>query len=129
MFNERPLSGVGPDNFRLEYGPYAGLANFDTRVHSNNMYLEVLTGGGLIGFATFAWLCVAAAALVLKMVRTADGRTASLTSGVAAATVAVAVHGSVDSFLSFTPTYILIAVTLGLASSSLSLNRTHAHRI
>jgi hypothetical protein len=129
MFAARPLSGVGPDNFRLEYGPYAGLGDFDRRVHSNNMYLEVLVGGGVIAIAMFAWLCFAVAALVLTAVRTADGRTLSLASGAAAAVTAIASHGLVDSFLSFTPTYVLIAVTLGLASSSLSLNRTHAHRI
>ena len=129
MFLARPLSGVGPDNFRLEYGPYAGLADFDTRVHSNNMYLEVLAGGGLMAIAMFAWFCLAATVLVVTTVRTADGRTASIASGVAAAVATIALHGSVDSFLSFTPTYVLIAVTLGLLSSSLSLNRTHAHRI
>ena len=129
MFAANPVSGVGPDNFRLEYGAYAGLADFDTRVHSNNMYLEVLAGGGLIAIAMFAWLCVAASSLVIRAVKIADGRTASLASGIATAVAAIALHGAVDSFLSFTPTYVLIAVTLGLASSSLSLNRTHAHRI
>ena len=129
MFAARPLSGVGPDNFRLEYGPYAGLTDFDTRVHSNNVYLEVLAGGGVIGFAMFAWFCFAATSTVVTMVRTADSRTASLAGGVAAAVAAIALHGLVDSFVSFTPTYVLIAVTLGLASCSFSLSRTHAHRI
>jgi hypothetical protein len=43
--------------------------------------------------------------------------------------VAIGLHGLVDSFLSFTATYILIAVTLGLTSASLALTGTHAHRI
>jgi hypothetical protein len=77
----------------------------------------------------FAWLCLAAASLAITIVRTADGYAASLASGVAAAVAAIALHGGVDSFLSFTPTYVLIAITLGLASSSFFLNRTHAHRI
>ena len=51
MIADHPVFGVGPDNFRLLYGDYAGLANADPRVHSNNMYLEVLAGGGLVGAA------------------------------------------------------------------------------
>jgi hypothetical protein len=50
-------------------------------------------------------------------------------AGVAAASVAIAFHGLVDSFLSFTATYILIAVTLGMASASHAINQAHAHRI
>jgi hypothetical protein len=50
-------------------------------------------------------------------------------ASLAAATLAIGLHGFVDSFLSFTATYILFAVTLGLTSASLALIRTHAHRI
>ncbi len=35
--------------------------------------------------------------------------------GVGAALLAVALHGFVDSFLSFGPTYVLFALTLGFA--------------
>ena len=52
-----PILGVGPDNYRLMYGNYAGIPNFDERVHSNNMYLEVLVGGGLVGGLAFGWFC------------------------------------------------------------------------
>jgi hypothetical protein len=36
-------------------------------------------------------------------------------AGVAAAGLAIALHGLVDSFISFTPTYVLISIVLGLA--------------
>src|SRR4030095_13711245 len=48
MFAAYPLLGVGPDNFRLTYPRYAGLTSGDPRTHSNNMYLEVAAGGGLV---------------------------------------------------------------------------------
>src|SRR5205085_2319874 len=48
MFAAYPLLGVGPDNFRLAYGVHAGLAGADPRTHSNNMYLEMLAGGGVL---------------------------------------------------------------------------------
>lgn len=125
-----PLLGIGPDNYRLLYGEHAGLANFDNRVHSNNMYIEVLVGAGLVGGAAFAWLCYAVCRQLMTALSMAGGALAETAfAGVAAASVAIALHGLVDSFLSFTATYILIAVTLGLTTASLAVHRTDAHRI
>jgi hypothetical protein len=122
----RPLVGVGPDNYRLLYGEHAGLSTFDRRVHANNMYIEMLVGGGIIGGAAFAWLCWAAARQLAAAVRASRGTALEPAVGaIAAATLAIGLHGLVDSFLSFTATYILIAVTLGLLSATLA----HAHRI
>ena len=130
LFSSRPLLGVGPDNYRLLYGDRAGLTTFDRRVHANNMYLEILVGGGIVGGTAFAWLCWAAVRQVMSTVRGAGGAVLDAAiASMAAATLAIALHGLVDSFLSFSATYILIAVTLGLTSASLALLRTHAHRI
>jgi hypothetical protein len=130
LFRSRPLLGVGPDNYRLLYGDRAGLTTFDRRVHANNMYLEILVGGGIVGGAAFAWLCWAAVGQVVSTVKGAGGAVLDAAiASLAAATLAIGLHGVVDSFLSFTATYILIAVTLGLTSASLALLRTHAHRI
>jgi hypothetical protein len=130
LFAAHPLLGVGPDNYRLLYGNQAGLASFDRRVHSNNMYLEMLVGGGIVGGAAFAWLCWAAARQVWTTVRGTGGPVRdTAVASLAAATLAIGLHGLVDSFLSFTATYILIAITLGLTSAALTLSGTHAHRI
>ena len=103
MFATHPVVGVGPDNFRLSYGRYAGIATPDPRTHSNNMYLELLADTGLVGAAAFAWLLWATRACKVTNI------------GVVCALVAIALHGLVDSFLSFGPTYVLFALTLGLA--------------
>ena len=109
-----PLLGIGPDNFRLAYGSYAGIASPDTRTHSNNMYLEVLTGGGLLAGAAFAWLLWRAAVCVGTALSGAlHGATAAI--GVGAAALAIALHAIVDSFLGFAPTYVLFSLTLGCA--------------
>ena len=118
MFAEHPVFGVGADNFRLLYGPYAGLANADPRIHSNNMYIEVLVGGGLVGGASFLWLLWRAAGRFADGVRVSAAARSSEAIGIVAAGVAILLHGLVDSFLSFTPTNILIAITLGLAVTS-----------
>ena len=125
MWRDRPWTGVGLDNYRLLFGRYTGRGGADTRVHSNNMYVEVFAGAGLIGGFAFLALCGRAA----RQSYTA-WRTSSLGTGIAAAVGAIAVHGLSDSFLSFTATYILIAVTLGLATAcAQEAEGRHAHRI
>jgi hypothetical protein len=123
MVAAHPLTGVGPDNYRLLYGEYAGLANADPRTHSNNMYLEVLVGGGFAGGLAFAWLCWSAARQLAGAARSAAGpQMAAAGAGVLAAGAAIAVHGFTDSFLGFTSTYVLFAITIGLAVAGNSLN-------
>jgi hypothetical protein len=87
------------------------------------MYLEVLVGGGLAGGLAFAWLCwgaakrfVGAARRAARPQMTAEG------AAVLAAGAAIAVHGMADSFLGFTATYTLIAITVGLAVAVDALN-------
>ncbi len=115
MFEAHPLTGVGPDNFRLTYGSYAGLAGTDERTHSNNMYLEMLAGGGLLVAVSFGWLLWRSASCAVAIARLKSDPGAAAALGVAAALLAIAVHASVDSFLSFAPTYILFSLTLGCA--------------
>ena len=126
MIAAHPLTGVGPDNFRLAYGDYAGIANADARVHSNNMYLEVVAGTGILGGLAFVWLAWRVWGRILALCLRGDR---TLGAGVAAAAVAIAAHGIVDAFLGFTATYILIAITLGLTVASSSMGEAHAHRV
>jgi len=135
MFAAHPLLGVGPDNFRLLYGPYAHLAVVDPRTHSNNMYLEVLTGGGLVGAASFCWLLWRAAGSFSTGIRSAFAGVGHVSDpiavGVGAAGLAIALHGLVDSFISFAPTYVLFSLTLGLAAAIARgvETRADAHRV
>ena len=116
MFAAHPFAGVGPDNFRLAYGQYAGLSGADERTHSNNMYLEMLAGGGLLVAAAFGWLLWCAAGCAAALTRGGGGGVGAAGLGVAAALLAIALHGSVDSFVSFAPTYVLFSLTLGCAA-------------
>jgi O-antigen ligase len=124
MFAAHPLSGVGADNYRLLYGRYSSIAQPDPRVHSNNMYLEILAGMGLVGIAAALWL----AARVLANLRRVT-QAGGVELGVAAALLAWAVHGLADSFMSFTPTYMAGAIVLGLASSCAEPEGDCAHRV
>lgn len=127
MLLERPITGIGPDNFRLLYGPYLNRPTFDTRVHTNSMYLEVLVGGGVLAGMALIWVCWRAAGLI----REALGREGDrpLRAGIVAAAIAIAVHGLVDAFWGFTATYVLMAITLGLLTRVAAPLDTDAHRL
>ena len=119
---DHPWLGIGPDNFRHTYGRYLGLAAWDTRVHTNNTYLEILTGMGVIGFAALCWLVVAASRSAMAITRSAAADDLPFVAAAFAACVVIAAHGMVDSFLTFTSTYVVFAIAAGL------LYR-HAHRV
>lgn len=124
MVGAHPFLGVGPDNYRLTYGEFSSIVPADPRVHSNNLYIEVLAGMGLAGFLALSWVAVRSGGASLAAWRHSDAG-----AGVAAACAAIAVHGLVDSFLSFTGTYLLMAVTLGLAAAYAGDREAHAHRV
>lgn len=125
MLVTRPLLGVGPDNFRLLYGKYAGLKRWDQGLHTNNMYIEFFVDAGLIGGVLFLWLLWR----VLVTLRGAWQSLAATTAGAAnlawlpvllgivAAVTAFLLHGFVDYFFEFTSTYLMIWMTLGLVTA------------
>lgn len=119
----RPLLGVGPDNFRLVYGDYAGVAVWDSTVHANNLYLEWLADTGLVGFAIFFWLNAALLAGVYRSLsRNNPSRPAATYDmtwqlALLAALTAWYVHGMLDSFYEFTPSFVAFWIIAGLALS------------
>jgi O-antigen ligase len=117
MATERPWLGFGPDNFRHVYGRYAGLKQWDTRVHANNMYLEVLAGSGLVGLCALLSLTTASGLVLWQRVRHASDSALAASAAALAAWLIIAGHGLVDSFLSFTTTYLTFAMAMGLAFS------------
>jgi O-antigen ligase len=117
MVAAHPVLGIGPDNFRLSYADYAKLPDIDRRMHSNNMYVETLAGSGLAGALVFVWLIVSTARMTAAGVRRTTGSAQPIAAGIAAAVLAIGIHGLVDSFLSFASTYMVFAITLGLAAA------------
>ena len=115
---ERRWLGIGPDGFRHVYGPHLGLADWDRRVHANNMYLEALTGSGLIGLTTLLWLMTATGLALVRQCHRVPAGELMPAIAMLAAWVVVAGHGLVDSFLTFTPTYASFAIAAGLAFST-----------
>jgi O-antigen ligase len=124
MIGERPLLGIGLDNFRLVYGERLDSPYFDKTVHTNNFYLELLVSLGLIGTVPFLiWL----AALLIDVLRTLRRPDVTMwQAALAAGLLAFVVHGLFDFFLLFNVTGLLFWLLVGLW---LGEKRHHAHRI
>jgi hypothetical protein len=123
MWLAYPLLGVGPDNFRHVYGTYLGQMEFDDRITANSWYVEVLATSGVIG--VIAGMLVAAVVVILMrrqwpMLTTRSMRVLAL--GLSIALLSFFIHGLVDYFMEFTPTYSLFWLTAGLLIGLLTGN-------
>ncbi len=136
MLRDRPLIGVGPDNFRFAYGRYAGQTVWDTGLHTNNMYIEMFADTGVFGGVLFMlfnivviWTAIQGLRAVGRARRADDGfsmlqapnlrRDAAFVVAAAAAAglIAWAIHGFVDYFYEFLPLVFIYWVIVGLAAS------------
>jgi hypothetical protein len=111
---DHPWLGIGPDNFRHVYGRYLGMTDWDERVHANNSYLEVLVGMGAAGVLVLAWLLLTALRAAARALGDASDAQLPVAAAAVAACTAIAVHALVDSFLTFTATYVVFALAAGL---------------
>jgi O-antigen ligase len=111
--------GVGPDNFRHRYPEViaaTGGTHFDDeRIHANNFYLETLVDLGLAGVVVLALLAHG----LWRAARTTLARgTDPLELGIVVAIGTFFVHGCVDYFFEFTPTFGLWWLLLALVGPS-----------
>jgi hypothetical protein len=124
MIGERPLFGIGLDNFRLTYGERLGNPDYDKTVHTNNFYLEMIVSLGLIGALPFLlW----SAALLLDLLRSLAHPGLTMWQAAAAAgLLAFFIHGFFDFFLLFNATGLLFWL---LTALWLNEKNGHAHRL
>ena len=124
MFRDHPVFGVGPDNFRHVYGTYLGLPRWDDRVHANNLYLELLADLGALGFVAFGLLVTPTVVGVTRGLRSAPTTWGAVwLATLGASLLAFFVHSTLDSFLEFTPVYLLFWLIIGMSASAAKLDR------
>jgi hypothetical protein len=122
IWQTRPLVGIGPGVFQYIYGPYLGMQRWDTRIHTNNLYLEVLVGAGVLGLLAFVGLIGAQmvqASRTLCESRSGGLKQPQLRWVVLACMLALTsflIHGMFDAFLAFMTTNLLLWMLLGMIS-------------
>ncbi len=115
MWQAYPLLGVGPDNFRHVYGAYLGQREFDDHITANSWYVEVLATTGVMGAMAGLFVVSAMAILARRRWQTLTARsTRALALGLSVALLTFFIHGFVDYFMEFTPTYGLFWLIAGL---------------
>jgi hypothetical protein len=107
-----PLLGIGPDNFRHLSGQFLARDHTDERMHANSLYFETLADLGTVGVLAFLALIAALGAAARRAVVAPASRILAL--GVAAGLAAYLLHGVLDYFLEFTPTYALFWLLAGM---------------
>ncbi|MBI5563945.1 MAG: O-antigen ligase family protein [Chloroflexi bacterium] len=117
LWCDRPVFGIGPDNFRWTYGTLLGATDFNRTVTANSWLVETLVNTGLIGLGSLIGLALTLARAAYRALRESAGMNHTLAAGLIAALLAFAVHGLVDYFLPFTPTYGLFWLTAGLLTA------------
>jgi hypothetical protein len=123
IIRQRPVLGVGPDNFRHIYGAYLGLPTWDDRVHANNLYLELLADVGVLGSVAFGLLVAFPIVGLLRGLRSRSTPSQALwLAGFGASLLAYFLHSGLDSFLEFTPIFLLFWVIVGLTSAAWELD-------
>ncbi len=123
MLRNRPLFGVGPDNFRWVYGDFAGTPTWDTGDHANSLYFEWLADIGVVGLATylwFAWRLLWCSARSLGTARSPDSRWVWRLAFVASLAVWF-LHSAMDYFYEPLPTnaafWLIAALALAAAET------------
>jgi putative inorganic carbon (hco3(-)) transporter len=118
MFVQHPVLGVGYGNYRSLYSDYIpGAAPNELDAH--NMYLQMLSETGVIGFLAFSVLLVGLAIAAIKAARNPDPlyRLAGIAMG--GALVATLTHGMVDYLFNVSPQFgglFWLMMAVGLAA-------------
>jgi O-antigen ligase len=110
LWKDRPLRGIGLDNFRMRYGEVLGFDLWNNTIHSNSWYIETVVSVGVIGaIAFFLWLLLLAIDIIRRIV---VGDVWVIALG--AALLAYLLHGFLDYFLLFNATGLLFWMLVGM---------------
>ena len=114
MFAAHPILGVGLGGYWIGITAYHDASGLMTPQEAHNDYLELLSSGGVIGFAIGVWFVVTVVRATRRNLLAGDMRTARL--GAILGIVGVAAHSLVDFGL-----HILVNAIVFLALISIAI--------
>jgi len=124
------LLGVGFDNFRYvkHFFGYPEAMSYSIRFHTHNIFLEMLTDLGILGFVGAGWLYVRTLFRLDRVVRAKGPESWALSLGLGAALLTFGAHGLFDFVIWQSGALSLLGVLLGLGISASRLVQTGTTR-
>ncbi len=118
LFIGHPLTGNGPHTFVTAFLQRVSVPPNTIFNYAHNIYLDLLSGSGLLGLGGFIFLAVIVVKTLLRHLRLAQGSDLPAVIGAAGALAAFLVHGLFDSVHHTSPTAgwafaILLGAALG----------------
>ncbi|MEO0071094.1 MAG: O-antigen ligase family protein [candidate division WOR-3 bacterium] len=117
IFKDNWLWGIGAENFRFVKRHYGIVMpqGESIRFHTHNIYLEILTDLGIVGFISFMWLLGGVFVGLHRVLGSEFKEGRGLALGLLAGLIAFFTHGLLDSFTWNYAAVALLAALIGLA--------------
>lgn len=121
MFAAHPIAGVGLGGYWIAITAYHDASGLMTPQEAHNDYLELLSSGGVIGFAIGVWFVVAVIRKTRENLLADVGYMRAVRLGAILGIVGVAAHSLVDFGLHILVNAVVLLILIMMATTDLSL--------
>ncbi len=121
MFAAHPIAGVGLGGYWIGITAYHDASGLMTPQEAHNDYLELLSSGGVIGFALGIWFVLAVVRTTRKNLVIDTGYMRAVRLGAMLGIVGVAAHSFVDFGLHIMTNAVVFVTLIMLATTTVSL--------
>ncbi|HKE59404.1 MAG TPA: O-antigen ligase family protein [Pyrinomonadaceae bacterium] len=124
MFQAHPMLGVGLGGYWVAITTYHDASGTMTPQEAHNDYLELLSSGGLVGFALGVWFVVAVVRRALKNLRSSNRFCRAVCFGAVIGLCGVAMHSLVDFGLHMMVNALLFMTLVMMATARIERERS-----
>jgi O-antigen ligase len=124
MFAAHPILGVGLGGYWIGITAYHDASGLMTPQEAHNDYLELLSSGGVVGFALGIWFVVAVVRKARENLLAENGYMRAVRFGAILGIAGVAAHSLVDFGLHIMVNAVVLLILIAIATSSIRSNST-----
>jgi O-antigen ligase len=124
MFAAHPILGVGLGGYWIGITAYHDASGLMTPQEAHNDYLELLSSGGVVGFALGVWFVVAVVRKARENLLAENGYMRAVRFGAILGIAGVAAHSLVDFGLHIMVNAVVLLILIAIATSSIRSNST-----